>query len=65
VLVLEAAREGAVEPAVAAIPSSFFAVPASPHASLMARLGRLGPAKEVAQIGPKKVDLLLLSLSRL
>ena len=28
-----------------------FAVPASLHASLMARLDRLGPAKEVAQIG--------------
>ena len=27
------------------------AVPASLHASLMARLDRLGPAKEVAQIG--------------
>ena len=26
-------------------------VPASLHASLMARLDRLGPAKEVAQIG--------------
>ena len=28
-----------------------FGVPASLHASLMARLDRLGPAKEVAQIG--------------
>ena len=27
------------------------AVPASLHASLMARLDRLGPAKEIAQIG--------------
>jgi predicted ATPase len=27
------------------------AVPASLHASLMARLDRLGPTKEVAQIG--------------
>src|SRR5207253_8612260 len=35
----------------AAIPSSALAVPASLHASLMARLDRLGPAKEVAQIG--------------
>jgi class 3 adenylate cyclase/predicted ATPase len=34
----------------AAIPSSSV-VPASLHASLMARLDRLGPAKEVAQIG--------------
>ena len=39
------------ERAVAAIPSSALAVPASLHASLMARLDRLGPAKEVAQIG--------------
>ena len=36
---------------LAAIPSSSVAVPASLHASLMARLDRLGPAKEVAQIG--------------
>jgi predicted ATPase len=35
----------------AAVPSSALAVPASLHASLMARLDRLGPAKEVAQIG--------------
>ena len=28
-----------------------WAVPASLHASLMARLDRLGPAREVAQIG--------------
>ena len=49
--VLEAAGEGAIERAVAAIPSSSVAVPASLHASLMARLDRLGPAKEVAQIG--------------
>ena len=32
-------------------PSQLCAVPASLHASLMARLDRLGPAKEVAQIG--------------
>jgi predicted ATPase len=49
--VLEAAGEGAIERAVAAIPPSFVAVPASLHASLMARLDRLGAAKEVAQIG--------------
>ncbi len=49
--VLEAAGEGATERAVAAIPSSSVAVPASLHASLMARLDRLGSAKEVAQIG--------------
>ncbi len=35
----------------AAVPSSALAVPASLHASLMARLDRLGSAKEVAQIG--------------
>ena len=34
-----------------AIRSPAVAVPASLHASLMARLDRLGPAKEVAQIG--------------
>ena len=49
--VLEAAGEQAKERAVAAIPSSSVAVPASLHASLMARLDRLGTAKEVAQIG--------------
>jgi predicted ATPase len=49
--VLEAGSEEAVERAVAAIPSPAVAVPPSLHASLMARLDRLGPAKEVAQIG--------------
>ena len=49
--VLEAGGEGAAEQAVAAIPSPTVAVPASLHASLMARLDRLGAAKEVAQIG--------------
>jgi class 3 adenylate cyclase/predicted ATPase len=49
--VLEAESEGAAERAVAAIPSPSIAVPASLHASLMARLDRLGSAKEVAQIG--------------
>jgi predicted ATPase len=39
------------ERAVAAIPSPSVAVPASLHASSMARLDRLGSAKEVAQIG--------------
>jgi predicted ATPase len=48
---LEAESEGAAERAVGAIPSPSVAVPASLHASLMARLDRLGPAKEVAQIG--------------
>jgi predicted ATPase len=49
--VLEAGGEEAAERAVAGIPSSSVAVPASLHASLMARLDRLGPAKEVSQIG--------------
>jgi class 3 adenylate cyclase/predicted ATPase len=49
--VLEAGSESAAEHAVAAVPSPALAVPASLHASLMARLDRLGPAKEVAQIG--------------
>ena len=49
--VLEAGGEEAAERAVAAIPSPSVAVPASLHASLMARLDRLGSAKEVAQIG--------------
>ena len=49
--VLEAEGEVAVDRVVAAIPSPTLAVPASLHASLMARLDRLGPAKEVAQIG--------------
>ena len=49
--VLEAEGEGAARRTVAAVPSRTLAVPASLHASLMARLDRLGPAKEVAQIG--------------
>jgi class 3 adenylate cyclase len=49
--VLEAAGEHAAERTAAAIPPSSIRVPASLHASLMARLDRLGPAKEVAQIG--------------
>ena len=49
--VLEAESQGAGEHLAAAIPSSALAVPASLQASLMARLDRLGPAKEVAQIG--------------
>ena len=49
--VLEAEGEGATERAIAAIPSPALAVPATLHASLMARLDRLGSAKEVAQIG--------------
>jgi len=49
--VLEAEGEGEARRTVAAVPSPTLAVPASLHASLMARLDRLGPAKEVAQIG--------------
>ena len=49
--VLEVGSEIAAERAVASIPLPAMAVPASLHASLMARLDRLGPAKEVAQIG--------------
>jgi len=49
--VLEAENEGVAEHLVAAVPSPALAVPASLHASLMARLDRLGPAKEMAQIG--------------
>jgi predicted ATPase len=48
---LEASSEGAGEQAAAAVPFPASAVPASLHASLMARLDRLGDAKEVAQIG--------------
>jgi tetratricopeptide (TPR) repeat protein len=49
--VLEAESEGAARRTVATVPSSALAVPPSLHASLMARLDRLGPAKEVAQVG--------------
>jgi predicted ATPase len=49
--VLEAESQGAAERAIAAAPSPILAVPASLHASLMARLDRLGPARQVAQIG--------------
>jgi predicted ATPase len=48
---LEAESQGAAEHTVAVVRSPTRAVPASLHASLMARLDRLGPAKEVAQIG--------------
>ena len=49
--VLEAETEGEARRTAAALPSPAAAVPASLYASLMARLDRLGPAKEVAQIG--------------
>jgi SAM domain (Sterile alpha motif) len=47
---VEAESEGAARRTVAAVPSPALAVPASSHASLMARLDRLGPAKELAQM---------------
>jgi class 3 adenylate cyclase/tetratricopeptide (TPR) repeat protein len=50
--ILEAETEGTAKRVAAAVPSPALAVPASLHASLMARLDRLaGPAKEAAQIG--------------
>jgi class 3 adenylate cyclase/tetratricopeptide (TPR) repeat protein len=49
--VLEIESEAAAAQAISMAPSPALAVPASLHASLMARLDRLGPAKEVAQIG--------------
>ena len=49
--VLEAGSQDAAERTLAAIPPQALAVPATLHASLMARLDRLGAAKEVAQIG--------------
>ena len=49
--VLEAEGEGEAGRIAAAVPSPALAVPASLQASLMARLDRLGSAKELAQIG--------------
>jgi len=49
--VLEAESEGEARRSAAAVPAPALAVPASLQASLMARLDRLGPAKEIAQIG--------------
>ena len=49
--VLEAESEGSAKQLAASVPSPAHAVPASLHASLMARLDRLGSAKDVAQIG--------------
>ena len=49
--VLETGSEAAAAQAISVAPSPALAVPASLHASLMARLDRLGAAKEVAQIG--------------
>jgi class 3 adenylate cyclase/predicted ATPase len=49
--VLEAESEDEARRAAALVPSPALAIPATLHASLMARLDRLGPAKELAQIG--------------
>jgi class 3 adenylate cyclase/predicted ATPase len=49
--VLEAEGEGAAERVIAVVPSPALSVPPSLQASLMARLDRLGSAKESAQIG--------------
>jgi class 3 adenylate cyclase/predicted ATPase len=49
--VLEEESVSEAQPSAAALPSRARTVPASLHASLMARLDRLGGAKEVAQIG--------------
>ena len=49
--VLEAGSEEEARRTAATVPSTAFAVPASLHASLLARLDRLGAAREVAQIG--------------
>jgi predicted ATPase len=49
--VLEAESEDEARRAAALVPSPALAVPAALHASLMARLDRLGPARELAQIG--------------
>jgi class 3 adenylate cyclase/tetratricopeptide (TPR) repeat protein len=49
--VLETNSDGAAEHVAAAVPLQARPVPASLHASLMARLDRLGAAKELAQIG--------------
>jgi predicted ATPase len=49
--VLEAESVGDAQRTVAAVPSPAMTVPASLHASLMARLDRLGQAKRVTQVG--------------
>jgi class 3 adenylate cyclase/predicted ATPase len=49
--VLETTSEDAARRIAASVPSPAMAVPASLHASLMARLDRLGGSKELAQIG--------------
>ena len=49
--ILEAGSEGDARKTAAVLPSPVLTVPASLHALLMARLDRLGSAKEIAQIG--------------
>jgi predicted ATPase len=49
--ILEAESESDGWQTASSVPSPALAVPASLHASLMARLDRLGPAREVAQVG--------------
>jgi predicted ATPase len=49
--VMEAENEGQARQAVSVVPTPALNVPATLHASLMARLDRLGSAKEVAQTG--------------
>jgi class 3 adenylate cyclase/predicted ATPase len=49
--VLEAGDEAGALRTAAAVPARASAVPATLHASLMARLDRLGAAREIAQIG--------------
>jgi predicted ATPase len=49
--VLEAESQSGAERTASAVPSAALAVPVTLHASLMARLDRLGSAREIAQIG--------------
>jgi predicted ATPase len=49
--VLEAGSGGDARKTATSVPFSALAVPATLHASLMARLDRLGSAKDVAQVG--------------
>ena len=49
--ILEAGSDGEAWRTIGTVPPPALAVPASLHASLMARLDRLGAAKEVAQVG--------------
>jgi hypothetical protein len=61
--VLEAENQDAARRTVGKAPSPTFAVPESLYAALMARLHRLGPAKEVAQIGATIVSFERLPMS--